>query len=171
MCATSARIQIYTDTPKFPVKQKSSRNSVKQFTLIFLFFFSCFSQSNTLLFTVTFSLIFIIIRNKWKIFTCLPFPESPFRMLCRCGSPVWVAILHCHRQWYQRREWISLRTSLLIGFHQHQTSSYHRKFTVFVKRFRRTLNSVLKTTKNYSMLSVPIVLLSLRCFLNYTGYL
>jgi cleavage and polyadenylation specificity factor subunit 1 len=60
--------------------------------------------------------------------------------------------------------------SQLIGFHRLRTSSYHPQSNGQVERFHRTLKTAIIARKENWLLSLPIILFSIRCIPNDSGY-
>ena len=59
--------------------------------------------------------------------------------------------------------------SKLIGFHRLRTSAYHPQSNGMLERFHRTLKSALKARKDEWLISLPTVMLGLRCIPNENG--
>jgi len=59
--------------------------------------------------------------------------------------------------------------SRLIGFHRLRTSAYHPQSNGMIERFHRTLKASLKARKDEWLISLPMVLLGLRCIPNDNG--
>lgn len=60
--------------------------------------------------------------------------------------------------------------SKIIGFHRLRTSSYHPQANGFIERIHRTIKNALVARRQDWIVSLPIVLLGLRCIPNETGY-
>ena len=60
--------------------------------------------------------------------------------------------------------------SHMIGFHRLRTSAYHPEANSQIERFHRSLKTSLMARKENWLLSLPIILLSLRCIPNDSGY-
>ena len=60
--------------------------------------------------------------------------------------------------------------SHMVGFHRLRTSAYHPEANSQIERFHRSLKTSLMARKTDWLLSLPIVLLGLRCIPNDSGY-
>ena len=60
--------------------------------------------------------------------------------------------------------------SSIIGFHRLRTTSYHPQCNGMIERTHRTIKTAIKARKDEWLISLPIIMLALRCIPNETGF-
>ncbi|KAL7643866.1 UNVERIFIED_CONTAM: hypothetical protein RMT77_005872 [Armadillidium vulgare] len=168
-CQTS-KVHRYTKQPITPVEIPSSRFETVHIDIVGPFSPSATCGSSSPVFRY---LLTCIDRNtKWT--EAFPITNTTaksvayafMQWISRFGVPLYV--ISDRGPQFESEFFTEL--SHMIGFHRLRTSAYHPQANSQIERFHRSLKTALMARKENWLLSLPIILLSLRCIPNDSGY-
>lgn len=116
---------------------------------------------------------FIDRATRW--FECIPVPDISSATIAAAFLSGWISRfgvpLHLVTdRGTQFESDLFQQLSSIVGFHRLRTTSYHPQTNGMIERFHRTLKTAIKARDDDWLVSLPVVMLALRCIPNDTDF-